>query len=52
MQNRVDFKVNLNTTKMILQYMKLRTVKWEGQNLDPRSMDHLFGPGPWTPYFS
>ena len=21
-----------------------------GQNLDPRSMDHLFGPGPWTPY--
>ena len=24
----------------------------KGQNLDPRSMDHLFGPGPWTTYFS
>ena len=20
--------------------------------MDPRSMDDLFGPGPWTPYFS
>ena len=22
-----------------------------GQNMDPWSMDPLFGPGPWIPYF-
>ena len=26
-------------------------VSGRGQNMDPWSMDPLFGPGPWTPYF-
>ena len=45
--------VGINSTLLALFFLQKHDFYEKGQNLDPRSMDHLrhlFGPRPWTAY--